>query len=297
MTPFRNLLFAIFMAGGLSGCGCTHVEPGHIGVEIDSCSGGGVKDATVPVGYHTTGACTSIVEYPVFVQTAVWTKSPSEGHPTNEEITFTNADQMQISVDISLAYQLAPNKVPAFYSKFKADQLDSFTHGFLRNMAREKFDAAGGKYRIDQIMGDNAIFLKEVRDALQKDLDPYGVTISQFGFIGAPRPPETVIQAINLKLVATQKSIQIENELRQAEAEGRKRVAQADADAKAEIAKATGDAAARRLQADAEAYANKTITSSLTSELVEYRKVQKWDGKLPQVQSGSNAGTLLQLGK
>jgi regulator of protease activity HflC (stomatin/prohibitin superfamily) len=263
--------------------GCTHVDAGHVGVEVNSCSGGGVKDKPLGVGYHVTGVCTKIVEYPTYVQTAVWTKSPSEGHPSNEEITFTNSDQMSIAVDISLAYQLEPSKVPAFYAKFRDDELDGFTHGFLRNLAREKFDSAAGRYRIEQIMGDNVAFVKEVRDDLQEDLNPFGVVLSQFGFIGSPRPPQAVIDAINAKTSAVQKSIQIENELRQSQAEAKKAVAKAD-----------GEAQAQRLRADAEAYSNQKLASSLSPVLVEYLKVQKWNGTMPQVQGG--AGTILQLG-
>lgn len=262
--------------------GCTHVEAGHVGVKVDSCAGGGVSPDPVGIGYHATGPCTSIIEYPTYVQTAVWTKNPSEGHPSNEELTFTNADQMQVAVDVSLAYQLRPEKVPAFYAKFRDDELDGFTHGFLRNLAREKFDAAGGKYRIEQIMGDNKAFLMEVRAALQADLDPYGVVLNQFGFIGAPRPPETVIRSINDKISATQKAFQIENELRQSRAQAQKNIAQAE-----------GEAQATRLRADAEAYANQKLASSLSPVLVEYLRVQKWDGKLSQV-SGSG-GTMFQI--
>ena len=125
MKPFASFCFVLSFCF-LVGC-TTHIEPGHVGVKIESCSGGGVSPDPVEVGYHSVGACTTIVSYPTFVQTAVWTKDPNEGHPTNEEITFTNADQMQIAVDISLAYQLDPKKVPAFYSKFRADNLDTFT--------------------------------------------------------------------------------------------------------------------------------------------------------------------------
>ncbi len=286
----KNLpLFLIALLPMMGGCmGCTHVDAGHVGIEIDSCSGAGVEPKVAEVGYHATGPCTSVISYPTYVQTAVWTHNPNEGHPQNEEITFTNADQMQIAVDISIAYQLNPQKVPAFYSKFRADDLDVFTHGFLRNLAREKFDTVAGKYKIEQIMGDNSQFLKEVRDALQKDLDPYGISISQFGFIGAPRPPQSVIDSINAKATATQKALQIELELKQSEAEARKRVAQAEGEAAATKAKAEGDAAATRLRADAEAYANQKLTSSLTPPLVQYRQIEKWNGVLPQVTSGSS---------
>jgi regulator of protease activity HflC (stomatin/prohibitin superfamily) len=284
----KNLFLFALLLGTLpllEGCvGCSHVDAGHVGTEIDSCSGAGVEPKVATVGYHTTGPCTSIVSYPTFVQTAVWTHNLNEGKPVNEEITFTNADQMQIAVDISLAYQLAPDKVPTFYAKFRADNLDTFTHGFLRNLAREKFDTAAGKYNISQIMGDNADFLKEVRANLQKDLEPFGITISQFGFIGAPRPPQSVIDAINAKANAVQKGAQLELELKQSEAQAKKTVAQAE-----------GDAAAVRIHADAQAYANQKLASSLSEVLVRYKQIEKWDGKMPQVQ-GSSGGTLLNLG-
>lgn len=265
--------------------GCTHVDAGHVGIEIDSCSGAGVEPKVAPVGYHMTGPCTTIVSYPTYVQTAVWTRNPDEGHPQNEEITFTNADQMQIAVDISIAYQLQAEKVPAFYAKFRADKLDTFTHGYLRNLAREKFDTAAGKYNITQIMGDNAAFLKEVRDSLQKDLDPYGIQLSQFGFIGAPRPPQNVVDSINAKATASQKALQIELELKQSEAEARKHVAQAE-----------GEAAAIKVRADAQAYANQKLASSLSDVLVRYRQIEKWNGQLPQVQGGGSGGLLLNVG-
>ncbi len=283
----RNLflLALIAMLPALEGCiGCTHVEMGYVGIEVDNCANGG-NPKLVDVGYHTTGACTNIIEYPTNVQTAVWTQNPNEGSPANEEISFTNADQMQIKADVSLAYQLDPRKVIPFYAKFRADKLSDFTYGFMHNLAREKFDEAAGKYKIEQIMGDNATFLKEVRANLQKDLDPYGVQIAQFGFIGAPRPPQSVIDGINAKANAVQKSLQVELELKQSEAEARKHVAQAE-----------GQAQAIRVMADAQAYANQKLASSLSQVLVEYRQIEKWDGHLPQV-SGSQGGLLLNLGK
>ncbi len=286
MTKYTHILLLGLLVGmlpALEGCiGCTHVEMGHVGIEIANCQDG-AEPKLVGVGYHTTGPCTNIVEYPTYVQTVVWTKSPSEGNPANEEITFTNADQMVISVDISLAYQLQPDKVPAFYAKFRADKLETFTYGFMHNLAREKFDEAAGKYKIEQIMGDNGTFLREVRAALQKDLEPYGVTITQFGFIGAPRPPESVVNGINAKANAVQKSLQVELELKQSEAEARKHVAQAE-----------GNALATKINADAQAYANQKLASSLSEVLVRYKQIEKWDGRMPQYSGGGTP--LINLG-
>lgn len=49
------------------------------------------------------------------------------------------------------------------------------------------------------------------------------------------------------------------------------------------------DAEAQRIEAEAKADANKTISESLTNELIEYEKVQKWNGVQPQVVSDSSA--------
>lgn len=273
--------------------GCVHVEPGHVGVEVDSCSGGGVKDNPVGVGYHGTGPCTSIIEYPTNVQTASWTKDPHEGNPANEEITFTNVDGLQFAADISLSYQLDGSKAPAFYTKFKADDISTFTHGFLRNVARQNFDAVGGKCKVEQIMGDNKKLLDDVQSAIQKEVAVYGINIIQFGFIGAPRPPQAVTDSINAKIQATQIAIKTENELRATQAQAAKNVAEATGQAQAALAKAKLEAEARRLTADSEAYMNKTVAASLTPELVAYIRAKKWDGAMPKV---AGAGTIVQLG-
>jgi len=52
-------------------------------------------------------------------------------------------------------------------------------------------------------------------DELQKRLDRY-IIIEQFGFIGAPRVPDTFIQRVNAKIEANQKAMQRENEEREA---------------------------------------------------------------------------------
>lgn len=42
------------------------------------------------------------------------------------------------------------------------------------------------------------------------------------------------------------------------------------------------------IAADAQAEANRKIAESLSDSLIEYQKIQKWDGRLPTV-SGGNA--------
>lgn len=164
----------------LSGCfGCTTIPPGYVGIVVNQWgSARGVQDLPLKTGRILYNPITETVfEYPTFVRTAVWTRSLDEGKKVNEEITFTTSDQMQVAADISLAYHIQGEKAPAFYVRFRSDDLDLFTHGFLRNLAREKFDNVAGKFRIEDIMGDNAAFLKEVRDRLQAEVHNEGIVL------------------------------------------------------------------------------------------------------------------------
>lgn len=282
---------------GLTGCaGCTRVGPGYVGIKtVQAGTNRGVQDYPGTTGWVFYNPFTeSVLEYPTFVQIARWTKSLDEGHPVNEEITFTTKDKMQVAADISIAYSLQQDRVPHFYVKFRNDDIDAFTHGFLRNLAREKMDTVAGRYSVDQIMGDNAPFLLEAKAQLQTELDGIGVKIEQFGFIGAPRPPATVTESINATTKAAQLVLQKNNEVMQAEADAKKAVAEAEGQSKSAAMLAEGEAQATLTRARAQAQANKLLNESLTQTLIEYRKLDKWDGQLPQVQSGSN-GIILSL--
>lgn len=276
----RRIIVAIaaLMLGALSSVACTRVEPGHVGIKVTM--GGtdrGVSDFPAQTGWvFYNPFTTSIYNYPTSVQTAVWTASTGEGHPVNEEISFTNKDKMEIKADINLSYHLDASKVPAFYVKFRQDNIDGFTYGYLRNTARDIFNQHAGKYSIDQIMGDNAQFIADVKKSLADEVAGIGVVIDQFGIIGAPRPPQYVIDQISASAHASQLATQKQNEL-----------AQVQADMAKETAKTETYAANKIKYAEAEAKANRMLSDSLTPQLIEKQRLEKWDGHLPYINGGS----------
>lgn len=274
----KNALTLLLLSITIFLGGCTRVGPGHVGIVVSMAGDKrGVNDIPVTTGWvFYNPLATSVFEYPVFVQSVVWSKSVDEGHPTNEEITFTTLDSMQVAIDLSVGYTLLAEKVPHFYVKFRNDNLKSFTHGFFRNLAREKVDEVAGKFKIDQIMGDNAEFLHAARTALQTAVEPYGIKIEQFGLTSSPRPPQQVIDAINAKIAATQLAIQKQNEL-----------IQFQADAAKAVAAARGEAESFLVVANAQAEGNRKLGESLTANLIELKRLEKWNGILPQVSGGS----------
>ncbi|TAJ78640.1 prohibitin family protein [bacterium] len=262
--------------------GYSVIGPGEVGIKVNYFgTQRGVEDFPLVTGMVLFNRFTTkVFHYPVYVQTAVWTQSPHEGRAINEEITFNSKEGLIIAGDFSLSYQLDSKKVPHFYVKFRSDNLDTFTHGFLRNVARDHFNEVGSQYAVDDIYGPKKEeFLKIIRERINKEVGDFGVHLEQFGFIGAPRLPQGVVDALNAKIKATQDAIRAENELRQAQAEAKKRVA----------------------AAEGEARSNEILTKSLTDTLIRWRTleitqeaIRKWDGKRPMVE-GSGAGLLLQI--
>jgi len=57
--------------------------------------------------------------------------------------------------------------------------------------------------------------------------------------------------------------------------------------AKAEVAKAQGTAQALLVQAKAQSEANDLLNKTLTPMLVENKKVDRWNGVLPQITGGA----------
>jgi len=283
------LVMIPFMAG------CTRVGPGHVGIKVDMAgSDKGVLDKPVQTGwvfYNPFGS--TVIEYPTNVQTVVWTKSTSEGNPTDESVTFTNKDSMAINADVSLNYYLDPQKVPAFYVKFLSKDIKDFSDGYLRTVARNCLNDNAGQYAIEQIMGDNQKFLEDSQNCISGIVAQYGVVIDKhaLGFVGAPRPPEVVLQNINAKIQAQQIAMQKQNELLQVQADAAKQVAAADGQAKAQIAVANGDAEANRIRAA-------SITPVILQNKAldnQHDMIWRWNGQSPSTVIGDGKNVILQL--
>ncbi len=274
----------------------TRIGAGFVGVEIFlSGSQRGPSEIPIKTGWVFYSPLRSqIIEFPTYVQTVKWTRDPNEGHPTNEEMSYNSKEGMEIYSDVSLSYAIDPKMVPDFYLKYRVSNLETFTHGILRDVVRNSLNEVASTYSVEEIYGvHKAEFLHKVSALIQEKLTPVGVGIQQFGFIGAPRVPEVISSAITGKAQAIQNAERAQNELAQTQAEAAKKIAEADGDAKSEVARAQGEAEANRIR-----------QASITPQLLELRKLEnqkalidRWNGQLPQVESGAGNGIMLQLQK
>ena len=248
----------------------TRIGAGYVGVEVVlSGSQRGASEIPIRTGWVFYSPLRSqIIEFPTFVQTVKWTANLNEGRAQNEEMSYNSKEGMEIYSDVSLSYAIQPSRVPDFYVKYRVSDLETFTHGILRDIVRNSLNEVASTYNVEQIYGEQKTeFLNKVQALIQSKMDPVGVGIQQFGFIGAPRVPAVIAQAITNKAQAIQAAEQANNELAKTQAEAAKTVAQAEGEAKAAVTRAQGEAEANRIR-----------QTSLTPQLLEPAKDREPEG-------------------
>lgn len=258
-----------------------YIEPGHVGIVIHR-GGGGVDPTPLGPGFHMRNpALTAIQEYPTFMQTLVLARGGSEESSANDEINVNSVEGQPLSLDVSMSFEILPEKVPALYSTFRTD-VNSISHGFIKQAVRQSLQEVVGNEEIAAILGPKkAEAVTRTQTLLQKKLDSYGIVVRQFT-LNEFRAPKAVMDAISLKNVMQQQSLTAQNELQ-------KNTFQAQGDS----IKAAGRAKAILAEAEAQAKANDLLSRSITATLVQYEMAKRWNGQMPQVTGG--AMPMLQL--
>src|SRR5712691_9588163 len=272
----------LIMCALLTAIGCTRIDAGHVGIKVDNAgSGRGVNDLATTTGwiFYMPGQ-TLVYEFPISVQTVMYTASEHEGRKgVNDAITFPSKGGSQFNLDLSVAFHIEAKDAPKFFVRFRTDDMESFKWNFFKNIVRESLANYSAHYDPDDIMGEKLLeLLDRAKAHLVAEAVAFGVTIDQFGLMGAPHPPDTIATAINQKNQAIQLAIKAENELRQKTAEAAKTVAEARGAAQSEVTRAEGEAKATLLKAEAQAKANDLLSRSVTPALIQYRLVDRWDG-------------------
>jgi regulator of protease activity HflC (stomatin/prohibitin superfamily) len=253
----------------------TYIHPGHVGIII-SRTGGGVEAIPLGAGLHARNPLTTgIEEYPIYMQTLVLAKAPTEGTPLNDEINVNSVEGQPLSLDVAMSFELDAMKVPQLYSTFRND-IEFIQHNYVKQTVRQALQEVIGSEAIADILGPKkAEVVRRTQDLLQKRLEPYGFEVKQFT-INELRAPQTVIDAINAKNVMQQSSLTSQNELQ-------KKQFQATGDS----IEAAGHAKAILGEAEAQAKANRLLSESITPTLVSYEMAKKWNGQMPQVSGAS----------
>jgi regulator of protease activity HflC (stomatin/prohibitin superfamily) len=233
----------------------------------------------------------------VFQQNYVW-----EG---NNSINFQSKEGLDVSGDFGISYSLVADSVPVIFQKYRRG-IDEITTIFLRTMVRDALNTTASHMPIESIYGvHKRDLLTKVDSMVSRQTKRYGIIIDRIYTIGELHLPGSIETAINSKLEANQRAQQSQNEVKAVEAEANKKIARSKGDAESRVIeakaiadsqvieakatadvikiKAAADAEAVRIVATAQAEANQKLSKSVSKDLIQYRSIDRWDGKLPQI--------------
>ncbi len=269
-------VISIFATLLLVTCCCTscytRIDAGHEGIKVnlygDSKGVDDVELVTGAVWYNPI--TTAVYEYPTFVQTVDY--APFD---------INAKDGSKFTVDPTININLVAGTAAATFKKYRKP-MDEVVHEVLKTHIVNAYRVKLNSYTTDELVSKREEFEKAVEDYLRDVLLRENFELGEM--TSGLKYPESLEKSITAKNEAVQNALRIENE-----------VAAIEAEAKKKIAEANGNAEAMRITADAEAYYNRTVSASLSTNLVNMKALDKWDGKTPIVSGGS--GTFIDASK
>lgn len=249
------------------GANCINIIPtGYTGIKT---SFGKVSQKELTTGIHFSVPFVQNVseinnkQQDVTIADKIWGEASDKTPVYAENVTVTYNISVEKSVwlysNVTNMDDIINNGIVASAVKSAMAELgpeDVTNRGKVEPLAQQKLaEAINAKY------GEDAVTVHQVIISNMDFEDAYNDAIQQ--------------KSIAQQTAARQK---IENETAIAKAEADKTVAIKNAEAKAEKMK---------IEAEAQADANKKVAESISDELIDYQKIEKWDGRLPTVTGGN----------
>ena len=272
------------------------VPAGYAGVIYNM--NGGVEQTTLDQGWHFVPPTKKLTTYSVGIEQSYLTAEDKGDSEADESFSTPTADGKSLTVDLEFSYMFDRDRVADTFVKFKGQNGKTVKDTFIKPKMRAWTQEVTAKYPVTDVFGDKRQELNEALDMyLREKFDPYGIIIDTVNFTNISTDAETSA-AIQKKVTAQQELelANIEAKTAKVQADKDKEVALIAAEQEKEKAsiqaeqakiKAQGEADAKKIAAEAEAEANRKIAESLTPELIEKIKAEKWNGTVPQVQ-GNN---------
>lgn len=279
------LAVVIVLAVGLMYLCTERVPAGYAGV-IYSMNGG-VAENTLSQGWHFVSPTKKITLYSIGIEQSYLTATKDGDSPDNDSFSAPSSDGKGLQMELTFTYRYDADSVSQTFTRFKGrsgkELLDSFIKPNVISWTKE----VTAKYPVTDILGEKRAELNVVlSNYLSEKFEPYGIIIESASLINIEPDKETK-KAIQKKVTAQQELelANVEAQTAKVQANKDKEVAQIQAE-QAKI-KAQGEADAKKIAAEAEAEANNKISKSLTKELIEKQKIEKWNGDVPKVQGSS----------
>ena len=246
-----GIVIAIVAIVVISGC-FTVVPAGHTGVIVTL---GKVNEGVLQEGIH--------IKAP-FVQEIV--KIDNRIVKLEVDTEAFSKDLQTVETTLAINYRVDTSKSYSIYKNIGAD----YEGVLITPAVNEVLKSTTAQYTAEESVTNRDLISNGLVDGLNEKLNDSGLYITDVNIINFDFS-EAFITAIEEKQVAQQQLLKAETDKQKA------------------ITNAQAEAESIKIKAQAEAEANKIIANSLTEGVIDYKKVEKWNGELPQVTGSDGA--------
>ena len=236
----------------------TIVDAGHTGVVVTM---GKVNEGVLQEGMH--------FKIP-FIQNVV--KIDNRIQKLEVQTEAFSKDLQSVDTTLAINYRVDTAKSYSIYKNIGAN----YESVLVTPAVNEVLKAITATYTAEETVTNRALISDGLVEGLNDKLNSIGLYVTDVNIIDFDFS-EAFITAIEEKQVAQQQLLKAETEKKTA------------------ITNAEADAEAAKVRAEGEAEANKTLSQSLTAEVIENKKIEKWNGELPRVTG--DGGTIIDLGE
>lgn len=214
--------------------------------------GGNIAGYTSETGFHAKAPWQDTIRYDIRNNVITFTKDGEDdymgGSATGSNVTINDASGVSADMDIQVNYSLDPSKAVDIYRDYGTQE--NFVKSIAAIDARSVPREVAGQFDTITLLTDRGQFTQAIEEELASKWERYGLTIEQVS-VQEIRYPESV----------TDKYAEAQNALIEKEkAQNEQETAKVEAETK-------------RIEAEGEANANRTLTESLTPEVLQQQYI------------------------
>lgn len=207
---------------------------------------GKVRDSEIRSGIHLVNPLARVEKMSIRTEEFSMTKAREGG--AGDTLTVLTKEGLNVSLDLTVLYRLQEEQASDIFREVGPQYRDRIIRPIIRSAIRSTIAEFEAK---DVYSAKREEVAKKLRELIQKDLEPRGITLEEV-LIRDVSLPERLTESIQEKLTAEQEAQRYEFTLQTAKKEAER----------------------KRIEAEGQRDAQRIITSSLTPEYLHFKYIE-----------------------
>lgn len=255
----------VVVAVGVGAMLCTEKVPaGYVGVVYSM--NGGVQGEVLSQGWHILSPTKKSILYSVATEQLYMSADEKEGSKDNDSFDVVCKDG-RMNVDFEMSYSFDMDNVANLVTRYRGMSGKEIINNIIRGKVKTFTNEVTSQFTVlEAHMEKKGELNRMLTEHLKNSLAEFGITVES-ATLSQTRVDTTIEAAITERSKAAQE-LEAEKQRRQ----------KAELEAETKKIQAQGEADAALIKAQGEADANKAMQQSITPELIEFKRIEKWNG-------------------